>query len=339
MIKTARKYLVGFFKFALPLAILGFLLWHIDDEQWEALRSQPKNYSLLAAALMIAGTAVTITFLRWGMLVRSLGIGVGMVEACRLSAIGFLLSFVSAGSVGGDVFKAYFVARHRPGRRFEAVASVLVDRIVGMYGLLLTAVSVLVLMPPKSEDPTLQSIFVAAIVMTALTTIGLLAIILGGKWIDRCLRWIRPQNWFGKLVHRVADPIRLFHERPWHLLFGVGLSLISQFCLALSIFLIARGLYTDSPTLAEHLLMVPVGLQAASLPLTPAGLGVFEATMEWLYRLVPATPTKASGTLVALVFELVKIAVAGVGVIYYWTGGREVQESLQEAEADSLSAN
>ena len=58
-------------------------------------------------------------------------------DAFRLSFLSYLLNFVSVGSVGGDLFKAFFIAREQPGRRTEAVATVVVDRIVGLYGLLL----------------------------------------------------------------------------------------------------------------------------------------------------------------------------------------------------------
>ena len=71
-----------------------------------------------------------------------------MLEAFRLGSICFLLSFVSPGSVGGDVFKAIFLAQRRPGKRIEAVASVLVDRGVGLYRLLLLVAAALVLTNP-----------------------------------------------------------------------------------------------------------------------------------------------------------------------------------------------
>ncbi|MEL7263559.1 MAG: hypothetical protein AAFP69_01945, partial [Planctomycetota bacterium] len=45
----------------------------------------------------------------------------------RLGAIGFLFSFVSPGSVGGDLFKAVFLARRARGKTTECFASVFAD--------------------------------------------------------------------------------------------------------------------------------------------------------------------------------------------------------------------
>jgi uncharacterized membrane protein YbhN (UPF0104 family) len=100
----------------------------------------------------------------------------------------------------------------------------------------------------------------------------------------------------------------------------------------LSMYMIARALYPSVPTLAEHFIIVPIGLLASALPLTPAGIGVFEAAIRWLYKLIPANPTNASGTLIALVFEMVKVVIAMIGTVFYWTAGVEVRESLEESE-------
>lgn len=325
---------LGVLKIIVPAAIIGWLLWRIDAQQWEALQNQPKNFALLFAALAVAMSALLITMLRWGLLVRCNGIQLGYVEALRLGSIGFLLSFVSAGSVGGDLFKAIFLARRAPGKRFEAVASVAVDRAVGLYGLLLVVVCVMLVAPPR-EDSQIQQISYWAAGLALVGTLVLAALILGGKSIDRMLRRLGSLKYVGPLIHQIADPLRVFHTHPKQFLVSVVMSLAVHILLSISIFLIARGLYADAPTLAEHLIIVPIGMLVSALPISPAGIGLLEAAMHWLYELIPSTPTQASGTLVALVFEIVKILLALAGVLFYWTSGREVKESLSEAELAS----
>ncbi len=107
-----------------------------------------------------------------------------------------------------------------------------------------------------------------------------------------------------------------------------------QACLVMSVYLIARGLYASPPTLLEHAVIVPIGMLASALPITPAGIGVFEAAIQSLYSIVPAIPTEASGTLVALVFEIVKVLMAIIGTVFYWTANEEVRESLEAAEEE-----
>ncbi len=103
----------------------------------------------------------------------------------------------------------------------------------------------------------------------------------------------------------------------------------------ISMYLIARGLYTDPPTLAEHFVIVPIAMLASALPITPAGIGLLEASMDKMYDIIPAVPTEASGTLVALVFEIVKVVMAVLGTIFYWTASKEVRESIEIAEEEA----
>ena len=77
---------------------------------------------------------------------------------------------------------------------------------------------------------------------------------------------------------------------------------------------------------------------AGALPFTPAGLGTFELAMDSLYKLVPVDgPGNVSGVLVALSYRLITIGIATIGVVYYWTCRREVQEVMHEAETADLN--
>ena len=53
--------------------------------------------------------------------------------------------------------------------------------------------------------------------------------------------------------------------------------------------------------------------------------------MAILYRVIPAAPS-GDGFLVSLVYRLITIMIAAIGVVYYWAGRREVGELLREAE-------
>jgi len=338
MHRNRKQTALGIAKFVIPAVIIGYLLWRIEAEDWAAIAQQRKNYGFLAGALGVAAAAICLSFARWCLLVRAQGIELSMLEAFRLGSICFLLNFVSAGSVGGDVFKAIFLARRRPGKRIEAVASVLVDRGCGLYGLLLLVGTAFLLM---GSDPSagqtsddLKWIRYSTAALVAVGTFAVAVLVLGGRGVDRVLKWAGGLPAVGGMIERVGSPLRMFHSRPLVFALAIVMSVGVQAMLAISMYLIARGLYRAPPTLAEHLLIVPVGMLASALPLTPAGIGVLEAATDWLYRLVPDPPTQASGTLVALVFEIVKLLMAALGTVFYWTAGEEVRDSLEIAEEE-----
>jgi uncharacterized membrane protein YbhN (UPF0104 family) len=61
---------------------------------------------------------------------------------------------------------------------------------------------------------------------------------------------------------------------------------------------VSRGLPGESPSLATHVVIVPIALVANIVPL-PGGLGAFEAALDYLYRSVSesgSTPGGASSS-------------------------------------------
>ena len=350
MNRPVVRFLITSAKFVLPVLILAYLLgWRIGREAWDALGEQPKNYSLLGVAMAVAMGALSLSFARWCLLVRAQGIELSMLEAFRLGSICYLLSFVSVGSVGGDLFKAVFLARRRPGRRIEAVASVLVDRGCGLYGLLLLVAITFLAADVNPHvaageggesageggaDLAILKVAVAVLIAVGTGVVGML--VLGGRGVDRVMGRASKLRWVGGIFGRLAGPLRMFHEHPVAFVVAVAMSVGVQAMLAISIYLVARGLYGSPPTLAEHFVIVPIAMIASALPISPAGLGVLEAATESLYQLIPAEPTAASGTLVALVFEIVRFAIAGIGTLLYWTAPAEVRTSLREASGQEL---
>lgn len=336
--KTGRKWLGNLVKFAIPAGIIGFLLWNIDQEQWDALSQSNKDYGVLAIALVIAILAMALSFARWCILVRALGIDLTMLEAQRLGSICFLLSFVSAGSVGGDVFKAIFLARRRAGKRIEAVASVLVDRGAGLYGLLVLVTIALLFLDAPADAQYMGKVTQGTAALVGLGTVVLAILVFGGGIVDRLITWGSTLPVLGGLVEKIGPPLRMFHNHKIAFGMSILMSIGVQSLLVISIYFVARGLYPQVaggiqvPTLAEHFVIVPIGMLMSALPLAPAGLGLLEAAIGKLYEVVPAVKTKASGVLVALVFEIVKLVMGFIGTIFYWTANEEVRESLEEAE-------
>jgi uncharacterized membrane protein YbhN (UPF0104 family) len=330
MTPRLRSTTVRVLKFVLPAVIIGWLLWRVEPEQWELLREQPRNYPLLGAALAAALAAVCVSFIRWWALVRCQGINLGVIEAFRLGAIGFLLSFVSAGSVGGDIFKTIFLARRSPGKGIEAVASVIVDRGIGLLGLLLL-VAFAMSAAGGSSNSDLTKIGNAALGLSAIGLVTLAVLVLGGGPIDRVIVWGSRLRYVGGAVSRIAGPLRVFRRHPLMLGLSLLMSLAVHSLLVLSAFWIATSVYgAAAPSLGDHALIFPIANLASTMPIAPAGLGVLEAAMEWLYRVVPAEPTIASGMLVALVYEIVKVVMAVLGMLFYWTAAPEVRRSLSE---------
>jgi uncharacterized membrane protein YbhN (UPF0104 family) len=80
----------------------------------------------------------------------------------------------------------------------------------------------------------------------------------------------------------------------------------------------------------------PLSLAAGAIPITPSGLGVFEAALGQLYRAVGLA--EGDGYLVGLTSRVMTYVMAAVGAVYYLNARRAVKEVLHEADevADEL---
>ena len=93
--------------------------------------------------------------------------------------------------------------------------------------------------------------------------------------------------------------------------------------LTLSVYLIARSLYPSVPTLAEHFIIVPIGMLASALPLTPAGIGVFEAAaMQSLNALNSPEILLSSVLTFRFLSILAELIGAGLVVMLPWLRSR-----------------
>ena len=94
---------------------------------------------LLGAAALCYGQ-IFVTGIRWHLLLISQGVRLKFKDTLALNMIGTLFNTVIPGAVGGDVMKGYYLSRRAPGRRTQALTTLLIDRVVGLLALLLVSI-------------------------------------------------------------------------------------------------------------------------------------------------------------------------------------------------------
>ena len=308
--------ILAFIKIAFLVAIVAYLIATFPKKNWDSLIQQDKNWFLLGQAFIIILIAHLFTFLRWQILVQSLGVKFTLIEAIRLGFLGTLLNLVSVGSVGGDVFKAIEAARKAEKKRAEVVASVLVDRALGLLALFMVAgigLSIATTLSPK-----MKWIFLGAIVFSCIGLAVLSMIVLFGHRVP--ILWINRIPFAGHTLHRVVHACMVFQGRPRLVVELLGTSLMVHCCFTIACALISNSLYAETPSLAEHFMTIPPAMAAATLPLTPGGVGVQEMAIDNLFRELPNLPEAFSGLVVAGVLRALLLCVSLIGAVYYFTG-------------------
>ncbi len=324
-----KKYL----SLAVKLLILGVILWWIalsfDRQDWTNLTEQPKNWFILGLSLACVLLAHLISFVRWFFFLEALNVPIRIAESIRLGFLGNLFNFVSFGAVGGDLFKAIAAARQTPHQRPEVVASVLVDRALGLLGLIIVAAVSLQFLNPFLSA-TLGWIRVGAWLFTAIGLGGLALVVFIGHRLPTKLLQRLP--WVGHTLYRMVSAGMLFEGRPWLVLGLLSLSCLVHVLLTIGMYFVSLALYADIPSLSEHFLTVPPAFAAAALPLTPGGLGIQEMAVAKLFEELPDLPETFHGMIVAAMYRLELIVVAAIGGIYYVLGAKELQQHRRQTD-------
>jgi hypothetical protein len=340
-----KKIVITLLKIGLSAAIIAYLVWNAvrtkgGENVFANLLDQPKHWGLLAAAWLALASGTVLTFVRWWYLVRALGVPARGPRTIAVGFWGFLFNLAPLGVVGGDVVKAVMLAREHPEHRVKVVASVVVDRVVGLYVLFLFATGALLLTGLGSLPSTeLRLISRAVFLATALGGLGIAAVLLPDVTGGRAARALGRIPRLGPPLENLLGAIRLYRHRLGTLAVAAVMTLGVHALSAVGCYLIARGLPGEVPSLAAHFVIIPLSVAGSVLPLP---MGPFEFVLDFLYAHLPQAAAVAAGQglIVALAYRLINILIAAAGVLaaVVCSGKRrEWIDAIHEAEKGDTS--
>lgn len=347
MKSSPAKLVVKVLQWGILLAIVGYLIRDIyRNDSFGELWNQPQQWHLLAAALLVTFVAVLLTIVRWYWLLRALDLPLSIRDALRLGFLGYLLNFISLGAVGGDLFKAVFAARKCRARRAEAVATVIIDRLIGLYIIFVIATAAMLATGiwRADADHTLQLLCRATFVSTGIGTLAIVLLMMPDLDGGKILRLMAGLPKIGPTCERLINAILVYRSRKGVMAMSLGITLVAQSLFVLAYFLVAAGLQGagEHPSILSHFIIVPLTTIAGVVPLPANGLGAIELLVRYLYNSVTlvvdrfALLNKDLGVLVSLGNRIVMLAVALVGVCYYLAARREVAEMMHEVEGEKV---
>ncbi len=336
-----NKILGKVLKFAFAAGIIGYLFYNAaQNDQFTTLLREPKDWPRIGLAFGLFFSGVCFTFFRWQLLVRALDFSFSTSKAFSLGFLGYLFNFVAPGGVGGDLFKAVFIAREYHGRRAQAVATVVIDRIVGLYGLFVVASgAVLINGLWKSPSASVRGVAYGTLLGTLIGAIGILMLLIPGSTNGRFSEFLGNLPRIGSVFRQLIGAVRMYRTRLGSVALALAISVFVHLLTVCGFYVVGMAIPGASPTLAEHFVIVPLAMVVSAVPITPGGLGTFELSIAELFATMSATPVSESrGLLVSLVYRIITIIIAMIGVGVYAVTRREVSEVMHEAEAEATAA-
>ncbi len=322
---------------ALAFGLLGLVIWRNADKIREVF-SRPLNWWLLAAALGIYLVGLLSTFVRWYLLVRVVDPRFTLGAAFLLGFIGNVFNLVIPGGVGGDLIKAAYLARMHI-KKTQAIASMVIDRIVGLLGLF-TLASIAGGVVWSTAPTDVRPLILAAWVGTGLGVLVLAAIF--ARVFTRLFPGLGQGHSRLHLITTELKEMSTTYRRRLDVVGFCGLMSMGNHSLnVLAFYLVGRMLYPAmTTTIAQHFLMAPLTLFTIAVPLPFGALGLSEEVADRLFGLV----NHPSGSLAMMGFRVLMYAGGLVGAIVYLARLKEVrgltaaahqiEEELSEGDLD-----
>jgi uncharacterized membrane protein YbhN (UPF0104 family) len=317
----------------LRLAIgIGILVYLAKSGQinFSALGSLVHAWPITLAAVAFLLLDIFFMSVRASLLFRNARLSLSLGHSLKLNLIGFLFSTFLPGAAGGDIAKLVYATRENHGRRAEVATVLILDRLVGLFSLILLPLLFAPLFPELLNSvPVLKRILYfdallagcmfagTMLVMFFSPTRSLVSLLLG--------RWTGVKN----LALRVVQAMAVHGKARGALFLVLLLSLLANLSL---IVVTGLGLYAVSPgSFSTRLILVaPIGHLVNSLPLTPGGIGVGETAFNTLFALTGMT----GGAETLLCLRVWNIFVGLPGLLVYLLGMGRIVHPYEEVSEE-----
>jgi glycosyltransferase 2 family protein len=337
-----KKIIVTLLKVSISVALIAYLVWDATHGKngvnvFANLRDQPKNWMMLSGAWAFSMAAVLLTFIRWWYLVRALDIPCRFADAIRISYWGYLFNLAPLGIVGGDLVKAVMLAHEHRQYRAKAVASVLFDRLIGLYLLFVVATAAIFFTGFwNNPENDIKVICIATVAITAVGTLAFALMFVPGVLDGSFSRALGRLPKIGHIITSLMDAVVMYRRKPMVLLMSSVMSIGVHCLFSISIYLIALGLPGDVLSFGTYFVIWPLSsaVQVIPLPIGPTEMG-----LEYLYTHVIQSGVlipKGQGLVVVLCYRLITLLIAALGIFYYLGNRREVVEAIHEDEKNVI---
>lgn len=277
------------------------------------LFDQTPEWGLLLLAGCLFAVALFCQFSRWYILVRAVDLPFTYRNGLRLGLVGYFYSTFLPGSIGGDAVKAFFIVRDNPAKKAVAFATVIIDRLFGLFGLLLFAAVVGGIgwaneNPKIVESPYLGKVIGFAVGGVAVAVVGWVVMgLIPGRTALHIQTRLHHLKFVGKTLAEIWFALRTYRERPKAVYLCVLISALAHVCMVTTFHLTVRvfpALAADAASLAEHFVLAPIGFIGQVFVPVPGGVGGAEAIFGYLYKLFGhAESTGAVGRLTLRAIE------------------------------------
>jgi glycosyltransferase 2 family protein len=268
-------------KLVVSVGLLALLFTRIDAGRlWAGARAA--SISWLVVALVIYAASIVICVWRWHLLLTAQDVPVARRTLLDSFLVSLFFNNFLPSNIGGDVIRIRDTARPA-GSKTLATAVVLIDRVIGLMGLVLLAALAATIAADGGGRTSLEwaawlwgGFFVG--------TIASAPAVLAPAGVGRLLQPLAVfhPEWVGERIERITLVLSRLRDRPATLLNCFGGAILVQVSTVLFYLAVAHSVHVDI-TLWDLAVVVPLSFLVQMLPVSVNGFGVREATFAFSF--------------------------------------------------------
>lgn len=298
--------------------LTAYILWR-SNPRAVAAAAAGADWRPIAVAILLVLVDRALMAYRWIVLLCT----VDRAQRPPLGAlmrIFFVSTFVGTflpASVGADAVRAFSLTRQKVGGG-DAVASVFMDRILGVASLLAMALFGLLLVRGAAATTPILVALAAAGALCVATML----LIFSRRTARLVARYVEivPSVRVKDVGHRVLESVQKYSAYPRELVVVLVASVAVQFLRLVQAYYLGRGLGITAP-LTVYLVYIPLILLVMLLPVTFNGIGTSQAAFVWSFA--QAGVDAAAAFALSVLFVALGIVGNLPGGLLYAVGQRE----------------
>lgn len=269
-------------KFVFKLLVTIMILIYLEKSNLMEMRKMTMlvemPFVILGMILAFILISTPLISLRWWSILNALALPIPYKAALSLSFIGVFFSTIIPGVISGDIVKGMYLHKIHPKKsRLAKFISLLIDRVLGLYGLLiLTSIIISINMEQlrNSPSPIIENLSNIILILTAVLFIGMLAIFIAGSNFFILYNWLTkrlPMKHFWISLKTALNQIQTAPKTIFLCIFiSMGHHLIFISCYLVFLYY----LVPDLPSLVQQVVVISFGLIFLVIPFAPAGKSV-----------------------------------------------------------------
>ena len=279
--KLQKKSLLFVFKTVISVSLLSIIILNINWQEVGKLLKEANYYLLLLALSLNILERAELTY-KWNMLIRVREVFISFGKLFLINAIGGFWGLFLPSSLGTDVVRGYYLSKNNS-EKSVSISSVFIDRVLGMFSLLLVGLVGLMLAGDILSGMNI-GIYLVSIFILSIITLYFFQKDSTADLIKKHLVRFKYKK-IGEMGVKLHQAILEYKKYPVTLLLAFSVTLLVQITRIFTYYFIAMAFNISIP-IVYFFMFIPIIMLVIMLPISVGGLGVREGTFIAFFTLV-----------------------------------------------------